>query len=460
MPDHFKPLDRDTLLLLPPSLNDWLPEDHLARFVADVVTKLDVRPIRARYAGRGTAAYQPEMMVGLLLYGYATGVFSSRKLERATYDSVAFRYLSADQHPEHDTISDFRKRFLPELKELFEQILLIAAESGLLKVGRVSLDGTKIKANASKHHALSHEYAKKLKIRLKREVAQLMRLAAKADKDDLPDGLDIPKELARREARLARIDEAQAAIRAREQERIGTEQSAHRAKMATRRERERKRGKAFRRPAPKAPSRQIRPQAQVNLTDDESRIMPSSEGFVQAYNAQAGVDTESRLIVGSFVSQAPTDRTLLEPMIEALGALPLQTGLVSEVLADAGYFSAANVTRCVATGLTPYIATGRDKHYEGLSRFAEPPDLLPDADAVDQMQHRLKTQAGRKVYGQRKSTVEPTFGIIKSVLGFRQFLLRGHDKVDAEWRLVCMGFNVKRMHTLSAQKNVKWVKTG
>jgi hypothetical protein len=395
-----------------------------------------------------------------LLYGYATGVFSSRRLERATYDSVAFRFISADQHPEHDTISDFRKRFLPEVKALFERILLIASEAGLLKVGRVSVDGTKIKANASKNHALSYAYAKKLKARLKREVDQLMRLAAKADKDDLPDGLDIPKELARRHERLETIDKALADIRAREEERIGAEQAAHQAQMAQRRAKERKRGAPYRRAKPKAPSRKIRPEAQVNLTDPESRIMPSNAGFVQAYNAQSAIDTESRLMVSTLASQSPTDRTLLDPMIESLKALPEELGHVSELLADAGYFSAANVEKTVAAGMTPYIATGRQRHYEGLARFDEPPALPPGADNVEQMRHRLKTQAGRKIYAERKSTIEPGFGIVKSVLGFRQFLLRGGAKVDAEWSLVCTGYNLKRMHRLSGLRQVKWVKAG
>jgi transposase len=460
MPDHFRPLDRDTLLLLPPSLQDWLPEDHLARFVVDVIAKLDMEPIRSRYSGRGSAAYQPEMMIALLLYGYATGVFSSRRLERATYDSVAFRFITADQHPEHDTISDFRKRFLPQVKGFFEQLLLVASEAGLLKVGRVSVDGTKIKANASKNHALSYAYAKRLKVRLKREVDQLMKLAEKADKDDLPDGLDIPKELTRRHERLATIDQALSEIRSREQERIGTEQVAHQAKMSERRAKERKRGAPFRRAKPKAPSRKIRPEAQVNLTDSESRIMPSSGGFVQAYNAQAAIDTESRLMVSTFVSQAPVDANLLGPTIESLKALPEQTGHVTELLADAGYFSAANVEKTINAGLTPYIAPSRDRHYEGLGRFAEPPNLAPGADSVEKMRHRLKTQAGRKIYAVRKSTIEPSFGIIKSALGFRQFLLRGKTKVGAEWSLVCMGYNLKRMHRLTATSYVKWVNAG
>jgi transposase len=229
--ENFKPLDRDTLFLMPPSVQEWIPDNHLARFIVDVVAKLDLHPIRSRYAGRGSAAYQPEMMVALLLYGYATGVFSSRKLERATYDSVAFRYITSNQHPEHDTISDFRRRFLVQLEALFAQVLLIAGESGLLKVGRVSLDGTKIRANASKHHALSYGHATKLERRIKAEVARLMRRAEQADTSDKSDGIDIPAELARREERLRTIDAAKARIREREQERIAAEERVYQQRI-------------------------------------------------------------------------------------------------------------------------------------------------------------------------------------------------------------------------------------
>lgn len=448
MPDHFRPLDRDTMYLFPPSVQDWLPEKHLARFVVDIVAKLDVNQIRSRYSGRGSAAYQPEMMVALLFYGYATGTFSSRKLERATYDSVAFRYITANQNPEHDTISDFRRRFLPELQGFFEQILLIAAESGLLKVGRVSVDGTKIKANASKHHALSYGHATKLERRIKREVDQLLRMAEKADSTDIPDGLDIPAELIRREERLRVIDEAKARIRAREQERIAVEHAAYEQKLAERTKRETETGKKTSGSKPKPPSRTINPKAQINLTDEASRIMPSSEGMVQAYNAQGIVDCDSRLLVAAEASQRPADQRLLVSAIEACKNLPASVGVIREMLADAGYFSALNIDACNAAGMMPYIATGRESHSGGLRRFTEPPELKANASAVDLMKHRLRTKDGRAIYGQRKSTIETTFGIIKSVIGFRQFSLRGFEKVKAEWRIVAIAYNLKRMHRL------------
>ncbi len=445
MPDHFKPLDRDTMFLLPPSIQEWLPEKHLARFVVDIVARLDVNPIRSRYSGRGSEAYQPEMMVALLFYGYATGTFSSRKLERATYDSVAFRYITANQNPEHDTISDFRRRFLPQLQAYFEQILLIAAESGLLKVGRVSVDGTKIKANASKHHALSYGHATKLERRIKGEVERLLRLAEKADGSEVPDGLDIPAELARREDRLRVISEAKARIHARERERIAAERAAYQQKLAERKEREEETGKKTRGSKPKPPSRAIDPKAQINLSDDESRIMPSSEGMVQAYNAQGSVDCDSRLMLTADASPRPTDRTLLLSTIEACQKLPPSIGAVTELLADAGYFSASNVEACHAAQMVPYIASGRESHAGGLRRFYEPAERKANASAVECMKHRLRTKAGRAIYGERKSTIEPTFGIIKSVMGFRQFSLRGYEKIKAEWRIVAIAYNPKRM---------------
>lgn len=456
MSDHFRPLDRDTLFLFPPSVQEWLPEDHLARFIAEIVGKLDLRSLRAKYAGRGSEAYQPEMLVALLFYGYATGVFSSRKLERATYDSVAFRYIAANQNPEHDTIATFRRRFLSEVKACFEQILLIAAESGMIKVGRVSIDGTKVKANASKHHALSYAHATKLERRIKNEIERLLRMAEKADVSDLPDGMDVPAELARRETRLQAIAEAKERIRAREQERIVAEQAAHAQKMADRSAREQKAGKRCGGRKPKRPSRAMNPNAQINLTDEESRIMPSGDGFVQAYNAQGVVDCGSLLLVDTEVSQCPTDRTLLEPAISRLVALPEQLGAATEVLADAGYFSTRNIEACERHGVTPYISAGRERHAGGLGRFREPPALRDGATAPERMQHRLRTKDGRAAYGQRKSTIEPRFGNIKSVHGFRQFSLRGHEKVRGEWQLMGTAYNLKRMHTLM----MKAVKAG
>lgn len=451
MPVKFVEVDRETLYLLPPSLQDWLPEGHLARFVVEIVEQLDLRSLKQSYAGRGSQPYNPEMLVGLLFYGYATGVFSSRKLERNTYDSVAFRYVAANSHPDHDTIANFRRRFLPQLGELFTQILMIAQQMKVLKLGSVSLDGSKIKANASKHTALSYEHACKLEAQIKAEVAELLKRAEAADRKDIPDGMSIPEELERREKRLTGIAAAKAEIEKRAAERHAREQAAYEKKVAERARKEQETGKKAKGKEPKPPQAGPTAKDQVNLTDEESRIMPvSGGGFEQAFNAQAGVDTVSKLIVSAHVTQQPNDKQELKPTLENLAALPEELGSVTEMIADSGYFSESNITVCEDKGVTPYIAVDRQEHNQPLwERFKEPEPLPDDADSVAKMKHRLRTMAGKAVYAQRKVTSEPVFGIIKAVMGFRSFLLRGYESVQGEWNLVCMAFNIKRLHALT-----------
>lgn len=446
----FVECDRETQYLLPPSLQDWLPEGHLARFVVEIVEQLDLRTLKKSYAGRGSQPYNPEMLVALLFYGYATGVFSSRKLERSTYDSVAFRYVAANTHPDHDTIATFRRRFAPQLKECFVQILLIANQMKLLKLGSVSLDGSKIKANASKHKALSYEHACKLEAQLKAEVAELLQKAESADKSDIPDGMSIPEELEHREKRLTAIAAAKAEIERRAAERHAREQKEYEEKLAKRAEKERQTGKKARGKKPKPPKQGPLTKDQVNLTDEESRIMPvSGGGFEQAYNAQAGVDTESKLIVTTHLTQKPNDKQELKPSLENLAVLPEKLGRVTELIADSGYFSEDNVTACEKEEITPYIAVDREQHNQSLwDRFREPPSMPEHADAVEKMKHRLKTTAGKAVYKLRKVTSEPVFGIIKEVMGCRRFLMRGLEATQDEWKLVCMAWNIKRLHTL------------
>jgi transposase len=436
---------------MPPSLDDWVPEDHLARFVVDIVSRLDLSPIRNSYAGRGSDAYPPGMMAALLFYAYATGVFSSRKIEKATYDSVAFRYVAVNTHPDHDTIATFRRRFLKELKALFTQILLVAHEMGLMKLGSVSLDGTKIKANASKHHALSWEYACKLEKQLKGEIEDLLRKADRADKADLPEGMSIPEELARRESRLEAIASAKAEIERRAAERFAKEQEEHQAKMAAREVKEKSTGKKPRGRTPTPPEPGPKSKDQVNLTDGESRIMPSSSGgFEQAYNAQAAVDVDSMLIVENHITQQSNDKLELVPAVESLCSLPGSLGAVDSLLADAGYFSQNNVEECKGKNIVPFIASERQAHNAPpQERFSEPEPLPALADPVTEMKHRLKTMVGKAIYAKRKCTIEPVFGIIKAVLGFRQFLLRGLKLVAGEWDLLCIAYNLKRMYALS-----------
>ncbi len=451
MSERFVELDRDTPFLLPPSVQDWLPEGHLARFVVEIVERLDLREFVEAYAGRGSSAYHPAMMIGLLFYGYATGVYSSRKLERATYDSVAFRYLAANKHPDHDTIANFRKRFLKELSELFGEILSIAHEMGVLKLGKVSLDGTKVHANASKHKALSWEYACKIEEQLKAEVQELLRLAEEADGEDLPDGMSVPEELERRQERLAGIAEAKAKLEARAAERYAREKAEYDEKMAKREAKEKDSGKKPGGRKPEPPQEGPRPRDQVNLTDEDSRIMPvSGGGFEQCYNAHAAVDVETMLIVEQHVSQSTNDKGEVSAALDKLAEVSEVIGSAQALLADTGYFSSDNVEACIGKGIEPYIAVGRNAHYPPLSeRMSEVAPVAKDAGPVDRMRHRLKSRKGREIYALRKSTIEPTFGIIKSVLGFRQFLLRGMANVSHEWTLVSLGWNLKRMHTLS-----------
>ena len=304
---NFRTIDRETGFLLPPSVDEWLPEKHLARFVVEVVDGLDLRAMSGSYRGSGSASYHPRMLLGLLVYGYATGVFSSRKLERATYDSVAFRFIAANDHPDHDTIATFRRRFLEEIEALFVHVLLLAREMGVLKMGTVALDGTKIYANASRHSALSYEHAGKIEAQLKAEVADLMAKAEAADAADLPDSVSIPDELARREERLRKLAEARAKIEARARERHAREQAEHEAKLAARQANAEASGKKPGGKPPEPPVERPRPNDQINLTDEESRIMPvAGGGFDQCYNAQAAVAAGSLLVVASAVSQRPT----------------------------------------------------------------------------------------------------------------------------------------------------------
>jgi transposase len=447
---NFRPIDRQTGFLLPPSVDEWLPEKHLARFVVEVIDSLDLRAMSGSYRGSGSASYPPSLLLGVLVYGYATGVFSSRKLERATYDSVAFRFIAANQHPDHDTIATFRRRFLQEIEGMFVQVLEVAREMGLLRMGTVALDGTKIHANASRHSALSYEHAGRIEAQLKAEVADLLAKAEAADRSDLPDGLSIPEELARREERLAKLAEARATIEARARERFERERAEHEAKLAARGAKAEASGRKPRGKPPRPPTEGPLPTDQVNLTDEESRIMPvAGGGFEQCYNAQAVVAAGSLLVVAADVVQAPNDKRQLSPMLDKLAALPEDLGKPETLLADNGYFSAANVAACGAAGIAPLIALGREGHHPSLGeRFAEAPPAPDDPTPVEAMAHRLKTLEGRKLYAQRKHIPEPVFGIIKSVLGFRQFLLRGLDHVRGEWNLVTMAWNLKRMFAL------------
>jgi transposase len=450
MKRRFKTVDYAQALDLTVRLGDCLPPDHLARFVVDSVAQLDLSALYAQYGPRGGEPYAPEVLLGLLLYGYATGMFSSRKIERATYEAVPFRFIAGNLHPDHDTLAAFRRTFLPELKELFVQVLLLAQEAGVLKLGTISLDGTKVHADASKRKAVSYKRLGELETQLQAEVEELFALGEQSEQPEVADGLVVSKEIARRQDRLARLAEAKAVLEARAQERMAAEQAEYEAKLAQREERERTTG---RRPGgrPTAPPTPGPGDGdQYNFTDPESRIMksPTNAGFEQDYNTQIAVDQKSLLIVGYALSNHPNDSQEAEP---TLAAIPSTIGTPEAAALDAGYFGPATLLACGKRGIEPYIATGRDPHHPSWQqRFAPLPDPPPEeASAQVKMAYKLRTALGKAIYQARKCTVEPVIGIIKEVLGFRQFSLRGVQAAAGEWCLVCLAFNLKRFHILS-----------
>jgi len=446
----FKKVDYEQALELTVRLGDCLPPEHLARFVVDSVALLDISALYAHYGSRGGEPYAPEVLLGLLFYGYATGVFSSRKIERATYEAVPFRFIAGNLHPDHDTLATFRHTFLPELKDLFVQVLLLAQEAGVLTLGTISLDGTKIHADASRHKAVSYKRLLELETQLRAEVEELFILSEQSDQREIPDGLVVREEMARREDRLARLAEAKAVLQARAVERAAAEQAEYEAKLAQRAERERTTG---RRPGGRPPTPPVpgpRDGDQYNFTDPQSRIMknPTDAAFEQDYNAQIAVDQGSLFIIASALSNHPNDSQEAEPTLEAI---PSEIGRPEAAALDAGYFGPATLAACAKRGIEPYIATGRDPHHPSWQqRFAPLSDPPPEgASSQVKMAYKLKTALGKAIYGARKCTVEPVIGIIKEVLGFRQFSLRGEQAAAGEWCLVCLAFNLKRFHTLT-----------
>lgn len=446
----FKTVDYEAARDLTVRLGDCLPPDHLACFVVDSVALLDLSALYARYGSRGGEPYAPEVLLALLLYGYATGVFSSRKIERATYEAVPFRFIAGNRHPDHDTIAAFRRTFLPELKGLFVQVLLLAQEAGVLTLGTISLDGTKIHADASKSKAVSYQRLLEIEAQLRAEVEELFALAERLDERERPDGLVVQEEIARREDRLARLAEAKAVLEARARERDALERAAYAEKLAQRAEQERTTGRRPRGRPPTAPTPGPRDGDQYNFTDPASRIMknPTDQGFNQDYNAQIAVDQASLLIVGTALSNHPNDTHEAEP---TLAAIPPEVGTPDAAALDHGYWGPATLEACASRGIEPYIATGRDPHHQSWrERFAPLSDAPPeDASPQVKMAYKLKTAGGKAIYGARKFTVEPVLGIITAVLGFRQFSLRGTVAAAGEWLLVCLAFNLKRFHTLS-----------
>jgi transposase len=446
---RFRSYEPDQLFLLPPDMKDWLPEDDLVYFLMDVVGQLDLAPIYRRYNGAkgGQPPYDPRMMVSLLLYAYCQGVPSSRKIERATHERITFRVLTADQQPDHDTIAEFRKLHLDALAGLFVQVLQLCQKAGLVKLGHVSLDGTKVKANASKHKAMSYGRMEQKAAELREEVERLLAEAERVDAEEDTHfgkgrrGDELPEELRFKQSRLTKIEQAMAELEAEAKAQADAQRQAQREKEeALAREGQKRRG-----PKPKEPDDKPKPEAQRNFTDPESRIMKdgASKSFEQAYNCQAVVDETAQVIVATNVTQESNDKKQVKPLIENLkqntgGEKP------SKVSADSGYFSESNIAYFQDEKIDEYIATGRLKHSE------QPPPaprgrIPKHATTKERMARKLRTVKGRGTYKKRKHIVEPVFGQIKEGRGFRRFLLRGLQNVSAEWDLICLTHNLLKL---------------
>jgi transposase len=441
MPARLVIVDRNTPLLLPPDLHDWVPENHLVHFILDAVEQLDLRAARLNERGSGSEQYPPSTMLALLVYSYATGVFASRRIEQTTHDNVAVRYLCGDTHPDHDTICTFRRENRALLARGFAQTLELAARCGVLRVGEitVAIDGTKILANASRHSAVSYARAGEQLHQVELEIEQLLAKAEAADTTPLQDGLTVEGELARRHERKVRLARARAEIEARAYAKVQAERTTEQPDQSG--------------PPPPSPPA---PKDQYNFTDPESRIMPAGGAgrFEQAYNAQAAVEVDSRLIVGARVTQATNDQEQLVPTARCIEPA---AGPVKEILIDSGFVSEAAIRQIEQdahgqpTGTTVLAAVKRERHGRTVAQLEQRADPSPppgDAPFLERLAHRTATSAGRIRYKQRQQTVEPVFGILKAVLGFRRFLLRGTAKVSLEWTLVSLAYNLKRLHRL------------
>lgn len=449
---RLKTLDRDTPMLLPPDLRSWVPENHIVHFLIEAVERLPKSSYRYNLRGSGSAQYPPEMMLTLLIYSYITGRFSSRVIEEATHSDVISRYIcGGDLHPDHDTLCVFRRENRDLFIRGFTEVLGMAAEiGGLRKVGTVSVDGTKVKANASRHAAVSYQGAARQMEMLRKEVEALEAKAEAADSAPLEDGLSLPREIARREERIARLDKAREAIRERYLKEQHEEKQREYEERKARREAMRREGKRPKGYEPKPPDPTPPDKAQINFTDPESRIMKTRKGYDQCYNAQAGVDVETMLIVEGYLTEHPNDKREMEAHLEGLR----EAGHAPEnLLLDSGYYSEEQIEKAERTEGAPliHVAVGRHRHglrVEDLEKRPDPPAPGEDAGMRERMAHRLRTREGRELYKLRKQTVEPVFGIIKEAMGFRQMSMRGKEKAETEWTLVCLSYNLKRLFNL------------
>ena len=480
---RYKQWNPNQQLLLPPSLQDWLPDDHPVYVLIEILEKLDLSEIHAKYQAkdaRGTRPYPPQMMTGLLLYGYSTGVYSSRKLERATYEDIPFRLLCGGLHPDHTRISEFRRQHLEELKGIFAQVLQICERMGMVELGDIALDGTKVQASASKHKAMSYERMLKQRERLREEIAELMEEAEKTDRQEDDEfgrdkrGDELPEELQRREDRLETLEQAieeleEEARQARAKD-LAEQADGHAETAETHEDETVRKGAATKAKNRREESQQMaggeepetfetpegmpkhrpkretggtpKPKAQRNFTDPDSRIMKKGGSFLQGYNAQAAVDVASQIVLGYGLTNQASDAGNLMPMLrQAVGATKQLPG---GVLADSGYWTEGIVEQVEAMGIDPLIAAGREKETSrGSEADGEPPE---EADERTRMAHKLRTEQGRERYGQRKASVEPVFGQMKEARGFRRFHLRGIEKARGEWALVCTGHNLQKLY--------------
>jgi transposase len=457
-------VDRDTPMLLPADLRDWVPQDDLVHFVIGAVAGMDLGELKVNTRGTGSQQYPPGMMLGLLIYCYALGVFSSRKIERATWRDLGVRYLTGDTHPDHDTISRFRQENLEAIKGVFESVLKLAVEMKLLKVGNISVDGTHLRANASKHKNVTYDRAGELEAQLRLDIADLLEKGRLADQQEKLDPAQLPQAVGRREKLLEKMGHARAALEQKARERAGLERVEYQRKLAARQEKT-DQGKGGSGSPPKEPSDQPRGDEQVNLTDADSKVMKKGRGgeYNQSYNAQAAVDAgDSMLIVGTGLTDCANDSQQLEPMVRSV---PPEVGLVSGALADTGYANVEAIQRLgqertledgsKVPGVDLYVAIGREENQRRYEfrppQVTDKPAREPTDPRLVAMKEKLRTPEGRRVYAKRKQTVEPVFGIIKGVMGFRQFLLRGLENVRGEWTLVCLAYNVRRLHSLARQ---------
>ena len=449
MARKFKTVDYEAALELSITIGACLPPNHLARFVVEIIKQLDLSCIYQQYGERGGEPYDPPVLLGLLFYGYATGVFSSRQIEEKTYSSIPFYYIAGGLHPDHDTINSFRQDFLTELKELFVQILLIAQAAGVLELGNISLDGSKIHADASKSKAVSYKRLLELERQLQAEVETLFALSQQLEPSQWPDGLDLTNEIALRRQQQINLSQAKAVLEARAEARYQAELADYEAKLQERTEKAQRTGRKPGGRPPQPPTPGVGDKEQYNFTDPDSTITKNSanSGFDQNYNTQVAVEQRSLLIVANTLSAHPNDK---QEAVPTLDAIPPVIGKPEAGALDNGYFSAHNITEFEARGVEPYIATGREPHHPCWQDYFKEQAAPPPADASpkEKMAYKLQTDIGQAIYGLRKCTVEPVIGIIKEILGFRQFSLRGLFKAAGEWNLVCIGFNLKRLHTL------------